>query len=156
MDTKQKTLQIDKEKIETELNLLKAQLNPHFLFNTLNNIYVLALENSSKTAYSIEKLSEILDYILYRCTDKYSSLKAEVKMLENYIELEKLRYDDRLRVTLKKQIEKDIAIAPLILLSFVENAFKHGAGEDSGLMDYLYLIFVIRLILYQIIPIKRK
>ncbi len=132
IEAKQKTLQIDKEKIETELNLLKAQLNPHFLFNTLNNIYLLALENSSKTAYSIEKLSEILDYILYRCTDKYGSLRADVKMLENYIELEKLRYDDRLQVTLEKHIEKDINIAPLILLSFVENAFKHGAGEDSG------------------------
>ncbi|MBW1298206.1 histidine kinase [Aquimarina litoralis] len=130
--TQQRALKADKEKVAAELRLLKAQLNPHFLFNTLNNIYVLALEKSSKTAYSIEKLSEILDYILYRCTDKFTSLLAEIHMLENYIELEKLRYDDRLVVTFQKHIEEDVKIAPLILLSFVENAFKHGAGEDSG------------------------
>lgn len=131
-NAKQNELKISKEKVETELNLLKAQLNPHFLFNTLNNIYALAVENSDKTAYSIEKLSEILDYVLYRCNDKYTPLSGEIKMLENYIELEKLRYDDRLQVTFEKHIDKDIRIAPLILLSFVENAFKHGAGEDSG------------------------
>ncbi|WP_244299579.1 sensor histidine kinase [Aquimarina algiphila] len=131
-NTKQEELKLKKEKVEAELHILKAQLNPHFLFNTLNNIYVLAIENSPKTAYSIERLSEILDYVLYRCTDKYVSLYGEVRMLENYIALEKLRYDDRLQVTFKKDISQDIMIAPLILLSFVENAFKHGAGEDSG------------------------
>lgn len=130
--TKQIALKADKEKVAAELKLLKAQLNPHFLFNTLNNIYVLALEKSDKTAYSIERLSEILDYILYRCTDRYTSLVSEVTMLENYIALEKLRYDDRLEVSFHKHIQEDIKIAPLILLSFVENAFKHGAGEDSG------------------------
>ncbi|WP_226294153.1 sensor histidine kinase [Aquimarina algicola] len=131
-NTKQKELTLKKEKVETELHILKAQLNPHFLFNTLNNIYVLAIENSPHTAYSIERLSEILDYILYRCSEKYVPLQGELRMLENYIGLEKLRYDDRLQVTFKKEIHKEIKIAPLILLSFVENAFKHGAGEDSG------------------------
>ncbi|MDY8135063.1 sensor histidine kinase [Aquimarina sp. 2201CG5-10] len=131
-NAKQNELKISKEKVESELNVLKAQLNPHFLFNTLNNIYVLAIENSPKTAYSIERLSEILDYVLYRCTDKYTSLYNEIRMLESYIELEKLRYDDRLQVIFNKDVCSDIKIAPLILLSFVENAFKHGAGEDSG------------------------
>ncbi|GAA4273533.1 histidine kinase [Aquimarina gracilis] len=130
--TKQKELTLKKEKVESELRILKSQLNPHFLFNTLNNIYALAVDNSPKTAFSIERLSEILDYILYRCSEKYVSLYEEIRMLESYIELEKLRYDDRLQLTFKKDIERDIEIAPLLLLSFVENAFKHGAGEDSG------------------------
>ncbi len=130
--TKEAALQLEKEKVSRELDALKAQLNPHFLFNTLNNIYVLAIENSSKTAYSIERLSEILDYVLYRCNTPYVSLFGEIKMLENYIALEKLRYDDRLQVTLTNNSTQDVQIAPLMLLSFVENTFKHGAGEDSG------------------------
>lgn len=128
----QKTLLMGKKKVEAELKTLKAQLNPHFLFNTLNNIYVLALDNSPKTAEAIGKLSEILDYILYRCNQQFVPLSSEIKLLENYIELEKLRYDDRLQVILKQELEYDGEIAPLILLSLVENAFKHGASEDSG------------------------
>ncbi|MDD7913702.1 sensor histidine kinase [Polaribacter ponticola] len=120
------------EKIASELKTLKAQLNPHFLFNTLNNIYVLSIENSPKTPKSIEKLSKILDYVLYRCNTKYVSLTSEIELLENYIELEKLRYDDRLEINFNNYIEQDGEIAPLILLSLVENAFKHGAGEDSS------------------------
>lgn len=120
------------EKVASELKTLKAQLNPHFLFNTLNNIYVLSLDNSPKTPKSIEKLSSILDHVLYRCNGRFVSLKSEIKLLENYIELEKLRYDDRLQVSFKTSIESEGEIAPLILLSLVENAFKHGAGEDMG------------------------
>jgi len=122
----------EQEKTANELKTLKAQLNPHFLFNTLNNIYALSLDNSPIASESISKLSEILDYVLYRCNKKVVSLFAEVTFLENFIALEKLRYDERLTVTLKNSITEDITIAPLILLSLVENAFKHGAGEDSG------------------------
>jgi len=129
---KEKELLFTKEKVASELKTLKAQLNPHFLFNTLNNIYVLSLDNSPKTPKSIEKLSKILDHVLYRCNTKYVSLSSEIELIENYIELEKLRYDDRLQVTFNNNIEQDGEIAPLILLSLVENAFKHGAGEDSG------------------------
>ena len=129
---KEKELLYTKEKVAAELKTLKAQLNPHFLFNTLNNIYVLSLDNSPKTPKSIEKLSKILDHVLYRCNTKYVSLSSEIELIENYIELEKLRYDDRLEINFNNQIEQDGEIAPLILLSLVENAFKHGAGEDSG------------------------
>ena len=129
---KEKELQSRTEKVASELKTLKAQLNPHFLFNTLNNIYVLSLESSPKTPKSIEKLSKILDHVLYRCNTKFVSLSSEIELLENYIELEKLRYDDRLEVNFNNSIEQDGEIAPLILLSLVENAFKHGAGEDSG------------------------
>lgn len=129
---KQQNLMLEKEKSETELKILKSQLHPHFLFNTLNNIYMLSLDNSPKTPESISKLSEILDYVLYRCNSKFVSVESEISFLENYIDLEKLRYDDRLQVTITKSLDRDTFIAPLILLSLVENAFKHGAGEDSG------------------------
>ncbi len=129
---KDRDLKFQKEKSENELKMLKAQLNPHFLFNTLNNIYTLALSNSPKTATSIGKLSEILDHVLYKCNDKYVALSNEIELLENYIELEKLRYDERLKVSFEKELNSNPKIPPLILLSLVENAFKHGAGEDSG------------------------
>ena len=123
---------LNKEKISIELKMLKAQLNPHFLFNTLNNIYSLSIINSPKTSESIGKLSEILDYVLYRCDQKYVPLAGEITLLENYISLERLRYDERLEVAFTHSVSSQAKIAPLILLSIVENAFKHGAGEDSG------------------------
>lgn len=129
---KSKKLSLSKEKTEIELKTLKAQLNPHFLFNTLNNIYSLSIDNSPKTSESIGKLSEILDHVLYRCNTKFVTLSSEIELLKNYISLEKLRYDDRLQVSFTTVVENDTEIPPLILLSLVENAFKHGAGEDSG------------------------
>lgn len=128
----QRALLLEKQKTEIELRLLKAQLNPHFLFNTLNNIYSLSLYQSPATSECIGRLSEILDYILYRCHTLTVPLSGEINLLENYIVLEKLRYDERLRVSFKTDVADDIEIAPLILLSMVENAFKHGAGEDAG------------------------
>lgn len=130
---KEEETQLSKEKVQVELKALKAQLNPHFLFNTLNNIYSLSLDNSPKTPLAIAKLSDILDHILYKCNSQFVILKSEVELLKNYIELEKLRYDDRLEVNFNAEIDKnDYQIPPLLLLSLVENAFKHGAGEDSG------------------------
>lgn len=129
---KQHTLLLEKEKAKAELNTLKAQLNPHFLFNTLNNIYSLSLVNSPITSQSIAGLSQILDHILYRCNHMYVPISTEIRLLENYIELEKLRYDERLSVIFNHTIDEDLGIAPLILLAIVENAFKHGAGEDIG------------------------
>ncbi|MFW0735999.1 sensor histidine kinase [Flavobacterium sp. T12S277] len=127
-----KALLLEKQKAETELKILKAQLNPHFLFNTLNNIYSLSLINSPITSQSIAVLSEILDCILYRCSGTYVPISQEVTLLNNYIALEKLRYDERLSVIFTTDIDHNGVIAPLILLSLVENAFKHGAGEDTG------------------------
>lgn len=129
---KTKRLQFEKEKTETELKILRAQLNPHFLFNTLNNIYSLSIDNSPKTSSAIGKLSEILDYILYKCDTKVVLVSAEMKLIDDYIELEKLRYDDRLKVELSQSCEMDNYVPPLLFLSLVENAFKHGAGEDYG------------------------
>jgi LytS/YehU family sensor histidine kinase len=127
-----RALQLEKEKAETELKLLKSQLNPHFLFNTLNNIYSLSFTSSPATSQSIARLGDILDHILYRCNGQYVPLKAEIALVNNYIELEKLRYDERLTVNFKTAVEHHAEIAPLILLSLVENAFKHGASDDTG------------------------
>ena len=132
IDIQKRTLSLEKEKAETELKLLKTQLNPHFLFNTLNNIYALSLNNSPVTSTSIGRLSEILDYILYKCNSMYVPVSGEIALLNNYIGLEKLRYDDRLKVNFRVHQQEDIGIAPMILLSIVENAFKHGAGNEIG------------------------
>lgn len=129
---KQRTILLEKEKTRAELNALKAQLNPHFLFNTLNNIYSLSLVNSPITSRSIAGLSQILDHVLYRCNSTYVPISSEINLLKNYIELEKLRYDEGLLVNFKHTIDHESEIAPLILLAIVENAFKHGAGEDVG------------------------
>jgi len=131
---------LSKEKAEAELKILKAQLNPHFLFNTLNNLYSLSLDNSPKTPLAISKLSDMLDHVLYKCDKRLVSLTSEITLLKNYIELEKLRYDERLKINFETAIEKDIDIPPLVLLSLLENAFKHGAGEDSGSPEITVLI----------------
>ena len=118
---------------EAELKLLKAQIHPHFLFNTLNNLYGLTLEKSDEAPNLVLRLSEILDYILYRCDEKLVSLEEELSMLNNYLEIEKIRYSEKL--TLETRLPKKTGtfkIVPLILLPFVENAFKHGASNSPG------------------------
>jgi len=132
LDIQKRTLTLEKEKAETELKLLKTQLNPHFLFNTLNNIYSLSFTSSPVTSESIARLADILDHILYRCDAPFVPLSAEIALIKNYIELEKLRYDKRLTINFDTNINQEIVIAPLILLSLVENAFKHGASDDTG------------------------
>lgn len=129
---REKRLLLSKEKTEIELKSLRSQLNPHFLFNTLNNIYSLSIDNSPKTSSAIGKLSDILDYVLYRCNSDFVSVSNEMKLIGDYIELEKLRYDERLEITVDSLVEIENQVPPLIFLSLVENAFKHGAGEDSG------------------------
>ncbi len=125
----QQFLQLKEQKKTAELLALKNQLNPHFLFNTLNNLYSLAIEKSDKTPEVIERLSDILDYILYRCKDQYVPLLKEVELIENYLALEKVRYGKRVNIVFNKVINEDINIAPLILLTFIENAFKHGVKQ---------------------------
>ncbi|MEO8516751.1 MAG: histidine kinase [Flavobacterium sp.] len=129
---REKSLLLSKEKSDSELKTLRAQLNPHFLFNTLNNIYSLSIDNSPKTSSAIGKLSDILDFVLYKCNTDFVPITAEMQLMKDYIELEKLRYDERLEVHLESDILVDNQVPPLVFLSLVENAFKHGAGEDSG------------------------
>jgi sensor histidine kinase YesM len=126
----QKFLQLSEQKRTTELATLKHQLNPHFLFNTLNNLYSLTVTKSDEAPEVIEKLSEMLDHMLYGCNDQYVSLYKEIELIENYLALEKVRYDDRVTITFTKTVNKNVLIAPLILLTFVENAFKHGVTQE--------------------------
>lgn len=127
---KEKERNLLQEKLETELKMLRSQTNPHFLFNTLNNIYSLALKKSDKTPEAIMKLSDLLSFMLYGTNKERVAIAEEVKIIEDYIELEKLRYTERLTVVFEKNIdEPQQPIAPLLLLPLVENAFKHGVSE---------------------------
>lgn len=119
---------------EAELKLLKAQVHPHFLFNTLNNLYGLTMEKSDDAPKLVLQLSEILDYILYRCDEKLVSLGEELTNLKNYIEIEKIRYSGKLKLNIGFPEETGtLKIAPLILLPFIENAFKHGVSHSPGI-----------------------
>ncbi len=121
------------EKITAELQLLKAQVHPHFLFNTLNNIYSFALEDSPKTPHMILKLSSLLNYMLYDCHSDEVKLGKEIDIMKNYIDLEKERYGNKINITWNLQDDiKNKNIAPLLMLPFLENAFKHGASEQLG------------------------
>ena len=118
------------EKQEAELNYLKSQTNPHFLFNTLNNIYSLARDKSDLAPESILRLSKILRFMLYETSGSYIAIEQELKILGDYIELEKLRYDESLRINFNHDIEDmKQALPPLLLIPLVENAFKHGVSE---------------------------
>jgi len=123
---------LESEKKDMELQFLKSQLNPHFLFNSLNNIYSLAYQKSDKTADAILKLSEIMRYMIYESNDSWVSLDKEVEYVESYVELQKLRFKDGAAVEISiNGVIDGQKIVPLILISFVENAFKHGVANDA-------------------------
>jgi hypothetical protein len=131
-DEKERTIKLQKEKTELELQSLKSQLNPHFLFNTLNNIYSLSISHSDKTSQSISQLSDILDYILYKGQKKWVPVSDELAIIDHYIALESLRYhDERLKIGKHIALNSPNTIPPLLYLTLVENAFKHGAGKSS-------------------------
>ncbi len=122
---------VQKEKVEAELQMLKTQINPHFLFNTLNSIYVLAMKKSEQTANIVMKLSDILDYILYRINAPQIAIFNEIRIVENYIELEKIRFTNRVNLSFASNItSKDLQIPPMLIIPFVENAFKHGVAKS--------------------------
>lgn len=132
------------EKLETELKYLRNQTNPHFLFNTLNNIYALARKKSDDTPDAVMRLSKLLRYMLYETAKPLIPVGDEIKMLEDYIDLERMRYNKRLTVSFTKNIDNEKAsISPLLLLPFVENAFKHGASE-SRFASYIQLELKLR------------
>lgn len=123
---------LQKEKMHNELKFLKAQIQPHFLFNTLNNLYALTLVKSDLAPKVVLKLSEILDFILYQSQESRISIQKEIELLEAFIELETLRYGQNLKKSFKHNLTTGaIQIAPLMLLPLVENAFKHGTKGDT-------------------------
>jgi two-component system, LytTR family, sensor kinase len=127
IQTKRHQQLLEKEKLETELNFLRYQFNPHFLFNTINSIFFLIHKNPDVAAASLAKFSELLRYQLYECNDERIPLSQEINYLENFIGLEKLRQNNDQRVTLdiRRQDNEGSMIAPFMLMTFVENAFKH-------------------------------
>ena len=126
----QETLQIARDKASAELQLLKAQIHPHFLFNTLNNIYFFTLTSPQKAPEMLMKLSDILRYIINECNHSQVPLKKELKMIEDYMGLERIRYGDRLKMELEIKGEyHNKTIPPLLLIPLVENSFKHGTSK---------------------------
>lgn len=128
---KENEKQLVKDKLESELKFLRTQMNPHFLFNTLNNIYALARKRSEDTADVVMRLSKLLRFMLYESGSSTITIAEELRVLNDYLELEKIRYSDRLTILFTKSVDNEAQpIAPLILLPFVDNAFKHGASES--------------------------
>ncbi|TAJ15717.1 hypothetical protein DMA11_00515 [Marinilabiliaceae bacterium JC017] len=122
-----------RHRLEAELKMLKSQLNPHFLFNVLNNLYSLAIQKSDKTPDIIARLSALFEYMLYQGNKSDVSLREEVELIEAYIDLQAMKYGDRLNMKLSYDSELlNERIAPLILFPFIENCYKHGCSQDAG------------------------
>ncbi|TYP99737.1 histidine kinase [Tenacibaculum adriaticum] len=139
-----KTKRLEKQNLESELSMLKAQLQPHFFFNTLNNLYSLILDKSDRAEETVVKLSEFMSYIIYEGNKKEVYLLNEIKYIQNYIDLEQLRFGNRVGVDflLTGSIES-YKIPPLLLLQFIENLFKHGTDYDLGKVNLYISIEVI-------------
>ena len=129
---KQQSEKILAQKSQAELNLLKSQVQPHFLFNTLNNIYYEAYREAPRTAKLIERLSDIMRYFVDESPKEEVSLSTEVQFLENYIALEKIRIRHEIELNFIKDCNADLRIPPMLLMTFVENIFKHGIDKSSS------------------------
>ena len=134
-EQEKKKNQLIQENLETQYAFLKAQVNPHFLFNALNNIYSMAIQNNQQgIALGLENLSGIMHYLTYESNAKKVPLEKEIKLLKNYIDIEQLRFDDTDDTTISFNVEGELAakkIPPVILLPLVENAFKHGVKPEQ-------------------------
>jgi hypothetical protein len=131
----------EKQRVDTELAYLKAQINPHFLFNTLNSIYALAIEKSDDTATAVVKLSGMMRYVISESAQEFVSLQKELAYIKDYIELQQLRLPQSAKLDL--QIEGDTSgkkIAPLILIPFIENAFKYGVNPEVEATIHISLL----------------
>lgn len=121
--------ELENANLNAEINLLKSQINPHFLFNTLNSIYALAQERSEKTEAAILKLSEMLRYMLYESADEKAELNKEIDYITNYIQLQRIRLSDKIKIEYRVEGKTEgLYIAPFLLITFIENAFKHGVS----------------------------
>ena len=130
LEFKEREKELIREKLNAELQMLRNQINPHFLFNTLNNIYALTRKKSDKAPEVVMKLAELLSFMLYKSSVDTITIQEEIRVLEDYIELEKIRYSERLSVSFTKHIDDPSQrIIPLLFLPLVENAFKHGVSE---------------------------
>lgn len=132
-DTERRNRILEKERLETELNFLKAQINPHFLFNSINSVYVLIDEDKKLASQTLLKFSGLLRYQLYDCTNDQMPLERELEFLKDYVDLEIIRSGSDVEITFDAEPGADyLKIAPFILVPFVENAFKHRSHRKSG------------------------
>ncbi len=130
LQSKSREKELEKEKLETELKFLRSQFHPHFLFNTINSIFVLIRKNPDKASDALEKFSSLLRYQLYECNEKQIPLRQELLYVQNYFELQKLRQDENIKLLIDiSRLTDDLMIAPFILVPFIENAFKHVSRE---------------------------
>jgi LytS/YehU family sensor histidine kinase len=121
--------ELETRTVQSELNFLKSQINPHFLFNTLNSLYALTLKKSDDAPEIVIKLSEMMRYMLYECNEKQVPLSKEIAYIRNYLDLEKLRHKNlEVRFDVEGMVG-DLKVVPLIFIAFIENAFKHGASN---------------------------
>jgi LytS/YehU family sensor histidine kinase len=124
--------EVENERLTAELNFLKQQINPHFLFNTLNNLYYLAYTKSENTTEVIAKLSQMMRYMIYDSNHPRVLLSKEIEYMQNYISLERLRLNNQIPINFKIEGNtENISIAPLIFITFLENAFKHGVSNNN-------------------------
>lgn len=129
----EETIKNKNEKLQTELKFLKSQINPHFLFNSLNNIYALSVIDSGKTQESIAYLSDMLRYVLYECERPLVPLEKELAYIENYLKLFSLKSSDSYPITVALEIaSKTVLVAPMLFIPFIENALKHSNIEKRG------------------------
>lgn len=129
---KEDAMNREKEQLKTEMKLLRSQINPHFMFNALNNIYALSLQKNDNTPQAIMQLSEMMRYVLYESNVEYVPVKREWKYIENYIDIQLLKFENTVNITREELISGDPNITPMLLLPFVENAFKHGNIETDS------------------------
>lgn len=128
-----KKKEFENEQLTSELRFLKAQINPHFLFNTLNNLYYLAFNQSPNTTEVIAKLSQMMRYMLYESNHPRVPLEKEIEYIQNYISLEKLRFDESVPISFEVRGKTaGVTIVPLVLITFLENAFKHGVSSSAS------------------------
>lgn len=134
VNEKRRNDELQKIQLETELNFLKTQIQPHFFFNTLNNLYALVMKNSPNAPDVVMKLSEIMQYVLYEVKEPKISLLKSINYIHSYLELEKLRYEDRVDSSINIEGDiSDIEIPPLLFLPFIENCFKHGTMNNKDI-----------------------
>ncbi|MEI7724949.1 MAG: histidine kinase [Bacteroidota bacterium] len=140
-DVELRMKEVEKQKIEAELRALKAQVNPHFFFNTLNSLYALSLDKSDKAPELILKLSDLMRYVIYESKDDLVSVEKQLEFLQSYVYLERLRSQESLDIQFNIHGDHlEVKIAPLIYLAFIENAFKHGAKSESD-HPYIHIAF---------------
>lgn len=140
---------MEKEKLESELKLLKQQIQPHFIFNTLNTIYMLMQRKEKAAKDTLMNFSEILSHQLYETQKEYICLKKEIEYLKSYFEIEKIRQADALDLKMSiSHTKDDLMIAPMLLVPFVENAFKHGSQSDNYWIDFKLNVEADRLYMF--------